>query len=148
MPTFNPLPSNRLRCCDWYIRCQRSLAVKPLNSHDAMQIVDRPPLTAVWNTAGQPVSAVALAMSRYQFTHVRYRTVAAGPARWQLANWCMPAANWLSESSLTATARVAVLDCGLWFACAALLRLTPQAKKCDCGLFHLRHDVWNEIKLF
>jgi len=27
---FNPLPSDRLRCCDRYIRCQRSLAVKPL----------------------------------------------------------------------------------------------------------------------
>jgi len=37
---------------------------------------------AVWNTAGQPASAVALAMSRYQFTHVWYRTAAAGPARW------------------------------------------------------------------
>ena len=30
MCTFNPLPSDRLRCCDRYIRCQRSLAVKPL----------------------------------------------------------------------------------------------------------------------
>ena len=27
---INPLPSDRLRCCDRYIRCQRSLAVKPL----------------------------------------------------------------------------------------------------------------------
>jgi len=27
---FNPLPSDRLRCCDRYIRCQQSLAVKPL----------------------------------------------------------------------------------------------------------------------
>ena len=28
--SINPLPSNRLRCCDRYIRCQQSLAVKPL----------------------------------------------------------------------------------------------------------------------
>jgi len=28
--SINPLPSDRLRCCDRYIRCQRSLAVKPL----------------------------------------------------------------------------------------------------------------------
>jgi len=27
---INSLPSDRLRCCDRYIRCQRSLAVKPL----------------------------------------------------------------------------------------------------------------------
>jgi len=38
------IPSNRLRCCDRYIRCQRSLAVKPL-------IVDR-----------------RRTVSRYQFT--------------------------------------------------------------------------------
>jgi len=30
--SINPLPSNRLRCCDQYIQCQRLLAVKPLNS--------------------------------------------------------------------------------------------------------------------
>jgi len=28
--SINPLPSDRLRCYDRYIRCQRSLAVKPL----------------------------------------------------------------------------------------------------------------------
>jgi len=28
--SINPLPSDRLRFCDRYIRCQRSLAVKPL----------------------------------------------------------------------------------------------------------------------
>ena len=37
--SINPLPSDRLRCCDRYIRCQRSLAVKPLNSRPAMQTV-------------------------------------------------------------------------------------------------------------
>jgi len=37
--SINPLPSDRLRCCDWYIRGQRSLAVKPLNSRPAMQTV-------------------------------------------------------------------------------------------------------------
>ena len=105
--SINPLPSDRLRCCDRYIRCQRSLAVKPLytrSTRDADRPSHRPPLTAVWNTAGQPASAVPLAMSRYQFTHVRYRTAAAGRAR--------------------------------WLACAALLRLTPQAKR-DCGLWLL-----------
>jgi len=44
-------------------------------------------------------------VSRYQFTHVRYLTAAAARARWQLANWCMHGAKWLSETSLTATAR-------------------------------------------
>ena len=34
--SINPLPSDRLHCCDWYIRCQRLLAVKPLNSRSAM----------------------------------------------------------------------------------------------------------------
>jgi len=57
---------------------------------------------AVWNTAGQPASAVALAMSRYRFTHVRYGTAAAGRA------W--------------------------WLACAALLRLTPQATIALCAI--------------
>ena len=28
--SINPLPSDRLRCCDRYIRCHRLLAVKPL----------------------------------------------------------------------------------------------------------------------
>jgi len=28
--SINRLPSDKLRCCDRYIRCQRSLAVKPL----------------------------------------------------------------------------------------------------------------------
>ena len=36
--SINPLPSDRLCCCDRYIRCQRSLAVKPLNSRPAMYI--------------------------------------------------------------------------------------------------------------
>jgi len=49
-------------------------------------------------------------VSRYQFTHVWYRTAAAGRAWWQLANWCMRGANWLSETSLTATA----WGVGLW----------------------------------
>jgi len=53
--SINPLPSDRLRCCDRYIRSQRSLAVKPLKSQrDADRPSDRPPLTAVWNAAGQP----------------------------------------------------------------------------------------------
>ena len=64
-------------------------------------------------------------VSRYQFTHVRYLTAAAARAQWQLANWCMHGAKWLSEMSLTATARRGVLDCGLWLTCAALLILTP-----------------------
>ena len=41
------------------------------------------------------------------------------------ANWCTHGANWLNETSLTATARGGVLDCGLLLACTALLRLTP-----------------------
>jgi len=102
--SINPLPSDRLRCCNRYIWCQQSLAVKPLNNRpaigDAVRPSHRPPLMAVWNTAGQPASAVALAMSRYQFTHVRYQTAAAGRVR--------------------------------WLACAALLGLTPQAAIALC----------------
>jgi len=37
----------------------------------------------------------------------------------------MRGANWLNETSLTATTRGGVLDCGLLLTCAALLRLTP-----------------------
>jgi len=32
---INPLPSDRPHCCNWYIRCQPSLAVMPLNSRPA-----------------------------------------------------------------------------------------------------------------
>jgi len=92
---------------------QRSFAVEPLSSRLAM--------------LGSPShSASVHTVSRYQFTHVWCRTAAAGRARWQLANWCTRGANWLSETSLTATARGGVLDCGLWLACAALLRLMPR----------------------
>jgi len=95
--SINPLPSDRLRCCDRYIRCQRSLAVKPLNSWPAI--------------SGSPSRRGSVRrVSRYQFTHVRYRTAAAGRARWQLASWCMRGANWLSETSLTAAAG----GVGLW----------------------------------
>jgi len=90
--SINPLPSDRLRCCDLYFRCQRSLAVKPLNSRPAM--------------SGSPSHKGSVRrVSRYRFTHVRYRTAVIWSARWQLANWCMRGANWLSETSLTATAR-------------------------------------------
>ena len=62
--SINPLPSDRLRCCDRYIRCQRSLAVKSLTM------------------SGSPSHRGSVRrVSRYQFTHVRYRTAAAGPAR-------------------------------------------------------------------
>jgi len=89
--SINPLPSDRVRCCDWYIRCQWSLAVRLLfNSLPVM--------------SGCPSHRGSVRrVSRYQLTHVRYRTVAAGRAQWQLANWCMRGANWLSTTSLTAT---------------------------------------------
>ena len=48
--SINPLPSDRLRCCERYIRCQRSLAVKPLTM------------------SGSPVSVRRV--SRSQVTHV------------------------------------------------------------------------------
>jgi len=32
--SINPLPSDRLRCCDRYIRCHRWLAVKPLSPRE------------------------------------------------------------------------------------------------------------------
>ena len=51
---------HRLRCCDRYIQCQRSLAVKPLTSRPVMQTV-RPIGRPSANRAGQPASAVALA---------------------------------------------------------------------------------------
>jgi len=100
--SINPLlSSDRLRCCDRYTRCQRSLAVKPLNSRLAM--------------SGSPSHRQSVRrVSRYQFTHVWYRTAAAWHVQWQLANWCRwrRGANWLSETSLTATARGGGV--GLW----------------------------------
>ena len=62
--SIKPLPSDRLRCCDRYIRCQRSLAVKPLT-----------------------MSGVSLSqgkcgrVSRSQVTMYRRRTAAARCAR-------------------------------------------------------------------
>jgi len=102
---INPLPSDRLRCCDRYIRCQRSLAVKLLTMY------------------GSPSPCVEWAGLRLRM--YRYQTAAARCVRWHLANWCTRGANWLNETSMTATARARVLDCGLLLACAALLRLTP-----------------------
>jgi len=50
------------------IRCQRSLPFKPLNSRPAM--------------SGSPSHRGGVrTVCRYQFTHVRYRTAAAGRAR-------------------------------------------------------------------
>jgi len=50
--------SDRLRCCDRYVRCQQSLAVKPLNSRPAM--------------SGSPSQRRSVRrVSRYYFTHVR-----------------------------------------------------------------------------
>ena len=72
----NPLPSDRLRCCDRYIRCQRSLAVKPLNSRHAM------------SASPSHIRSVRR-VSRYQFTHVWYRTEDAGRARWQQSDVCV-----------------------------------------------------------
>jgi len=62
----NPLlSSDRLRYCDRYTRCQQSLAVKPLTSRPAM-------------SGSQSHRGSVRRVSRYQFTHVRYRTAAAG----------------------------------------------------------------------
>ena len=50
-----------------------------------------------------------------------YRTAAAGCVRWQLTHWDVPDCNgWGGEGGGS-------LDCGLWLACATLLRLMPQA---------------------
>ena len=45
--SINPLPSDRLRFCDWYIPCQGSLAVKPLNSRPATDC-DGPGCVGLW----------------------------------------------------------------------------------------------------
>ena len=89
--SINPLPSDRLRCCDRCIRCQRSLAVKPLNSRPAMYIALQ-------------LLACAMTVSKLMY------------AWCQLTQWDFPDCN-----------GPGVLECGLWLACAALLRLTPQA---------------------
>jgi len=69
------IPSDRLRCCDRYIWCQRSMAVTPLNSRPAM--------------LGSPSHRGSVhTVSRYQFTHVRYRTAAAGRTRYSMYAWC------------------------------------------------------------
>jgi len=60
---INPLPSDRLRCCDRYIRCQRSLAVKPLTM------------------SGSPSPCVEWAGLRLPM--YRHQTAAARCARWQ-----------------------------------------------------------------
>jgi len=125
--SINPLPSDRLRCYDRYIhriiRCQRSLAVKTLNSWPAMS---GPHLTrevcVEWAGIGLPMYDIGLQL----LGHGLLYTGLHGWACAMTVSKLMRGTNWLSDTSLTATARE-VLDCGLWLACAALLRLTSQA---------------------
>ena len=83
---INPLPSDRLRCCDRYIRCQRSLAVKPLTM------------------PGSPSPCVEWAGLRLPM--YRYQTAAAPCVRWQLANWCRSAETTAVCRAATAALRV------------------------------------------
>jgi len=63
---INPLPSDRLCCCNRYIRCQRSLAVKPLTM------------------SGSPSPCIEWAGLKLPM--YRYQTAAARCA--MTANWC------------------------------------------------------------
>ena len=56
--SINPLHSDTARCCNRYTRCQRSLAVKPLNSRPAMQTV-HPIGRRRWRCEIQPASQPA-----------------------------------------------------------------------------------------
>jgi len=105
--SINPLPSDRLRCCDRYIRCQRSLAVKPLNSRPAARGL---------RVATQYGGKWAWLAGR------GYCTASSWAQRAVRFHWGLSMRRpWLRRPGGRA------LDCGLWLACAALLRLTPQA---------------------
>jgi len=101
--SINPLPSDRLRCCDPYIRCQRSLAVKPLTM------------------SGSPSHRGSVRrVSRSQVTHVPISNCSCWCARWQLANWCRLAETTAARRAAKGRARrlglsqrPARVDCGL-----------------------------------
>ena len=61
--SINPLPSDRLCCCDRYIRCHRLLAVKPLSprEHAGRRVGKGGTLGSV-QTERHPIPVVAAAL--------------------------------------------------------------------------------------
>ena len=112
--SINPLPSDRLRCCDRYIRCQRSLAVKLLMM------------------SGSPSHrGVCIEWAGLRLTMYQYQTAAARCARWQLANWCRCAETTAARWATTAPARpMGAFSMGVpvdW-------GLSQRPARVDCGL--------------
>jgi len=81
--SINPLPSDRLRCCDPYIRCQRSLAVKPLTmsgspSHrGSVRRVSRSQVTHV-PISNCSCSMCAMTVSKFMSTCRNYSGTSGG----------------------------------------------------------------------
>jgi len=84
--SINPLPSDRLRCCDRYIRCQRSLAIKPLTmsgspSHrGSVHRVSRSQVTHV-PISNCSCSMCAMTVSKLRSTCGNYSCASGGDGR-------------------------------------------------------------------
>jgi len=84
--SINPLPSDRLRCCDRYIRCQRSLAVKSLTmsgspSHRrSVRRVSRSQVTHV-PISNCSCSMCAMTVSKLMSTCGNYSCASGGDGR-------------------------------------------------------------------
>jgi len=84
--SINPLPSDRLRCCDRYIRCQRSLAVKPLTmsgslSHrGSVRRVSRSQVTHA-PISNCSCSMCAMTVSKLMSTRGNYSCASGGDGR-------------------------------------------------------------------
>jgi len=125
--SINPLPSDRLRCCDRYIRCQRSLAVKPL--------------TMSWSPTLRLTGEVCVESAGLRLPMYRYQTAAARCARWQLSNWCRRAETTAARRAATAAARpMTAFSTGVPVDCW-LSYTTGHAAKRDCGLYKLNVEA-------
>jgi len=84
--SINPLHSNRLRCCDRYIRCQRSLAVKPLtmsgfpSRRGSVRRVSRSQVTHV-PISNCSYSMCAMTVSKLMSTCGNYNCASGGDGR-------------------------------------------------------------------
>ena len=124
--SINPLPNDRLRCCDRYIRCQRSLAVKPLTmsgspSHrGSVRRVSRSQVTHV-SISNCNCWMCAMTVSKLMSTCGNYTSGGDGRCASNGAFSTGVPVGWgLSQ-------RPARVDCGLSYT-------TGQAIIADCGL--------------
>jgi len=110
--SINPLPSDRLRCCDRYIRCQRSLAVKPLTmsgspSHrGSVRRISRSQVTHV-PISNCSCSMCAMTVSKLMSTCMRKLQLRVGRRRPLRVQWGLPqrACPWTAWPFSTAGAR-------------------------------------------